>query len=191
MSRARIQPRSKEKTRSESSYEILERPDISAVVARLGDRSLGDESGMSEPQIVEQDAKRPKSDGSLSDLLVTVELRSTGSFGVVAVDNPDVVQSDRRVEMQERLVDAFFGNNIVSGDVGVTGIDAGCDRYHTAKAVDDFSNLLEAASKGEFSAGGIFDQDGEACFCKIEALGGGGDRGGGLQQADFAVGASE
>ena len=89
------------------------------------------------------------------------------------------------------LVDAFFADDVVSGDVSVTGVDAGRDRNDAAQAIDDFGDLLEAASQGEFGASGIFDQDGESGFRQVKALGSSGDGGSGLQQSSFAIGAAE
>ena len=161
----------------ELGYELLERVNILAVVARTVDGSLGDEGGMGEAKIVEQDPEGLRPDCSLSDLLMAVKLRSAGCLGVITVDDFYVVQSDGCVQLLEGLVDALFRDNVVSGNVGVTGIDAGGDGHDAAKAVDDFGDLLEAASEGVFGTRSIFDKDGESGGCEVEIPGGGGDGG--------------
>lgn len=178
-------------TRSESSYEILQSLDISTVVSGAIDGRLSNESGVGQAQIIEQDAERLFANGSLPYMLMAVELGPTRRLRVVAVNNFYVVQANGCIEMLECLVDAFFCDDVVSRDVGVAGVDAGCDGNQTAKAVDDFGHLLEAASQGKFSASCTFDKDSETRFFKIKSLGGGGDCRRSLQQASFAVGASE
>ncbi len=55
---------------------------------------------MGQAQIVEQDAEGLKTNGSLADVLMAIELRSASGFGVVAVDHSNVIQANRRVEME-------------------------------------------------------------------------------------------
>ena len=93
--------------------------------------------------------------------------------------------------MLQGLVDTLFGDDVVSGDVSVAGVDAGSDGNDAAETVDDFGDLFEAASERKFRAGGVFDEDGESSLREVQALRGGGDGGGGLKQAGFAIGAAE
>ena len=169
------------------SDQLLEGFDVSAVVAGLVDGSFGDEGGVCEAEIVEQDAEGFDADGSLPDVLVAVEFGSAGSFGVIAMDYFYIVQADGSVEMLQSLVNALFADDVVAGDVSVAGVDARGDGNDAAEAVDDFGNLLEAAAEREFGAGGVFDEDGKAGLGEVKALRGGGDGGGGLQQTGFAI----
>src|ERR1700691_6576496 len=80
-------------------HQFLQSFNIPAVVAGPRDRSLGDEGGVRQAEIVEQDAKRLFADSSLSDLFVTVELRSTRGLGVIAMNDFHIVQANACVEM--------------------------------------------------------------------------------------------
>src|ERR1700678_3343851 len=104
------------------------------------------------------------------------------------MNNSHVVQADGCVEMQDRRVDAFFRDDVVSRDVSVAGIDAGADGHDTAKALDDFGHLFKAPSQRERGSSSIFDQDRQSTSGEVKTLSGGGNRGRGLQKAGFAVG---
>jgi hypothetical protein len=140
-----------------------------------------------EAKIIEQNAKWLDADRSLPDVLMAVEFGSAGGLGVVAMNYLYIIQADGGVEVLQGLINALFADDIVSGNVSVAGIDAGGDRNDATEAVDDFGNLLEAASKGEFGAGSVLDQDREPGLREVEIFGGGSDGGGGLQQAGFAI----
>src|SRR5271157_2034507 len=174
-----------------SGHKLLEHIDVPTVVSRLVNGGFGDEGSMREAQIIEQNPESPFADGSFADVLVAVELRSASGLGVVTVDDSHVVQANGCVEMLQRFVDTFFSNNVVSGDVRVTGVDAGGDGDNAAETVDNVGDLLEAAPEGEFGAGGIFNKDSESGFCDVQALSGGGDGGSRLQQSGFAIGVSK
>src|SRR5258706_8002612 len=104
---------------------------------------------------------------------MAVQLRSSGGFGVVAVYDLHIVQSNSAIEMEKRLIDALFADDVVAGNVRVAGIDAGCNWYDAAEAVDHLGDLLEAASEGKVGAGGGFDQGGQSKFMPVKALRGG------------------
>ena len=169
------------------SNQLLEGFDVSAVVTGFVDGSFRDEGGVCEAEIVEQDAEGFDADGSLPDVLVAIEFGSAGSFGIIAMNYFYIVQADSSVELLQSLINAPFADNVVSGDVSVAGVDARGYWNNTAEAVDDFGNLLKAATEREFGAGGVFDEDGKAGLDEVKALRGGGDGGGGLQQTGFAL----
>jgi hypothetical protein len=169
------------------SDQLLEGFDVSAIVARLVDGSFGDEGRVGEAEIVEQDAEGFDADSSLPDLLVAVEFRSAGGFGIVAVDYFYIVQADGGIEVLHGSIEALFADDVVAGDVSVAGVDAGCDWNNTAEAVDDFGDLLEAASERKLGACGVLDQNGKAGLGEVKALRGGSDGGGRLQETGFAI----
>ena len=73
--------------RATLDHEFFQDGDVAAVVAGLIDGRFGDEGGVGETEIVEQDAEGRKANSSLSDVLVTIQLGSAGSLGVVAVND--------------------------------------------------------------------------------------------------------
>jgi hypothetical protein len=164
---------------------------VSAVVAGTVDWRLGDEGGVGQAEVIEQNAEGLFPDHSRSDVLVAVELGAAGGFGVVAVDYFHVIQADGFVQLCQRPVKALFADDVVSAHVGVTGVDAGCDGHDVAQALDYFRDLLEAASEGEFGPGGVFDQNGQASSGEVEALCGSGDGSGCAEEALLAVGSAE
>lgn len=56
---------------------------------------------------------------------------------------------------------AFGRDEVVAGDVGVTGIQAYVDGGASVEEVDEVGDLVEGAAHGEFGAGGVFDEDAE------------------------------
>jgi len=146
---------------------------------------------MGDAAIVEEDAEGLKTNGFLSDVLMAIEFRSASGFGVVAVNHSNVIQANRRVEMEKRLRDAFWRDDVIACNVSVEGVDAGSNGDDAAQAADDFGDLLEAASQRKLGARGVFNQDGEGAFREVEILGHGGDGSGSLQQAGFAIGSAE
>jgi len=104
---------------------------------------------------------------------------SHARFGVVAVPDLHVVQADGPVEMLQRLVEAFFADDVVSRDVGVAGVDAAPTAL--GRQAIEHSATVRTAPR-ENSAPRILDQNGKTAFRQIEALRAG-NRGGGAQQA--------
>src|SRR5579885_1786452 len=102
----------------------LQRIHIPLIVARFFDGSLGDECGVCRSGIVEKSAEWFQSDTSLPDVLMTIEPRSTRGFGIVAVPNWDVLQSNRVLQILHRELVAIRRDNVVSRDVCVASIDA-------------------------------------------------------------------
>ena len=173
------------------AHKLLEGVDIPAVVAGLIDGGFSDEGDMSEAWMVEQNAEWFDPDGTFSNVLMAVELRSSRSLGVVAMDDFHMVQSNGRIEMLQGLLDALFADEVIAGDVGVAGINAGGNGDDATEAADDFGDLLEATSEREFGTGGILDEDGQTRSREVETLGGSRNGSGGLQQARFAIGAAK
>src|SRR3979490_1134010 len=125
-------------------YQLLQCLHIPAIVAWLVYRGFGDEGSMGQPQVIQQDAKGFFANGSLPDVLVAIQFRAAGGFGVIAVPDFDIVQADGGVEMRQRLVEAFFADDVVSGNVGVAGIDARGNGGDTAEAGEDLGDLPKA-----------------------------------------------
>src|ERR1700722_1895945 len=164
---------------------------VSAIVSRLVNRRLGNEGSMGQPEIVQQNAEWFFSNGSLPDMLMAVKLRSTRGLGVVAVDNANIVQPDSCVEMLECLIDAFFADDVIPGNVRVARVDARGDRHNSAQAAEYFCDLLEASAKRKLRASSVFDEDRKAALRQIKASGGSTDCGSSSQQPLFAVRAAK
>ena len=64
--------------------------------------------------------------------------------------------------MLQRLADAFLAHDVVSGNMGVAGIDARADRNDAVEPIQNLRNLLEASAKRELRPGGVLDQDRQA-----------------------------
>ena len=70
-----------------------------------------------------------QSDASLADVLMPVELRSALGLGVVAVPDVNILQPDRALELIDGVGKSFVADDVVSRDVGVTGVDASARRH--------------------------------------------------------------
>ena len=115
---------------------------------------------MRQPKVIEQNAKCFFADTSLPNVLMTIQLRSARGFRVVAVPDLNGIQSKGGIEMLQSLVNALLADNVVSGNVRVTSIDAGADRNDSAQALQHLRDLLEASAEREFRAGRVLDQNG-------------------------------
>ncbi len=124
-------------------------------------------------------------------MLVTIKLRTTGCFRIVTVPDRDVLQANRSIEFVHRFSQAMLENNVVSGDVNVTGIDAGSNGYIVPQMMDDLRNLLKAAPYRILSAGSVFNQDCEPTLRQVKPVTRGGNGGSRLQQSFFAIGAAK
>jgi hypothetical protein len=170
------------------AYQLFQGFDVASIVSRFVDWRLRDEGSVSQARMVQQPAEGFEADGSLPDMLMTIEFRSANRFGVVAMPDAHVLQSDGFIEVRQRLLDTFGRHDVVAGDVGVASVDAGSDRHEAAEAIEDFGYLFEAPAERIFGAGSIFDEDGEIAFSEIETLAGGVDCRRGLQQSGFSIG---
>src|ERR1700722_20814468 len=165
------------------AHKLLEGVDIPAVVAGLIDRGFSDEGDMSEARVVEENAEWFAADGTFSNVLMAVELRSSRSLGVVAMDDFHMVQANGRIEMLQGLLDALFADEVIAGDVGVAGINAGGNGDDATEGAYDFADFLDAPSEREFGPGGILDEDRQTRSHEVEPLGGSRNGSGGSQQA--------
>ena len=136
------------------AHKLLEGVDIPAVVAGLIDGGFSDEGDVSEAWIVEQNTEWFDADGTFSNVLMAVELRSSGSLGVVAMDDFHMVQANRPIEMLQGLVDALLADDVIAGDVRVAGINACGNGNNGTEAGDDFGRVLLNST---FGIVGIFD----------------------------------
>src|SRR5882672_2715997 len=105
----------------------LQSIDVPSIITRFVDRCFGDESRMSQAQIVEQTAERFYADHSVPDVLVPIEPRSSRSFRVIAVPDLHALEADRRIEMLQGLIEAFLADDVAAGNMSVAGVDAGPD----------------------------------------------------------------
>src|SRR5215472_5817785 len=108
-------------------HEFLQHRHVAAVVAGLVNRGFSNESSPGKARIIEQGAEGFYPDGSLPDMLMTIEFRSARSLRVVTVPNFDAAEADGRFQVLQGLAEALFRDDVVSGDVCVAGIDADAD----------------------------------------------------------------
>ena len=151
-------------------HEIFECFDVSAVVTGTIDRRFGNEGRVRQSQIVEQDPESFFADRSLPDLLVTVELRSARSFRIVAMPYLHVIQSDRGIKMLQGFIESGLANDVVSGNVSVTCVDARANRDDSAQTIQDLRDLLKTSAQREFRAGRVFNENREPARGEVETL---------------------
>src|SRR5579859_1725701 len=137
---------------------------------------------MGEARIVEQAAKGGQADGSLSDMLMAIETGAARGFGVVHVPDADLLEADGAGEQGDGFLVAGCGDNVVSGDVAVTGVEACADGDDRAQAVQELGDLFEAAAEGELGSGGVLDEDAEVAVVERNAVDGLGDAVGGERE---------
>ena len=77
--------------------------------------------------VVEQAPKGFAPDGAFADMLVAIELRAECRLGIVHVPDTDLVEADQLVDLRDGYFVAIGPDEIVAGDVGVTGIEADAD----------------------------------------------------------------
>ena len=142
-------------------HEGEQRFEVAAVVAGLIDGCFRDEGAVGEARIVEQALEGGQADGAPADVLVAVEAGSAGRFGVVHVPDADLGEADGAIDKRDGFLVAGVGDDVVSGDVAVAGVEAGADGDDRAEALQQFSDLFEAASQGELGSGGVLDEDAE------------------------------
>src|SRR5208283_4499267 len=118
---------------------------------------------------------------------MAIQLGAAKCLGIVAVPDLDVIQPDCSVETLEGGVQALFPGNVISGDVSVAGVDARRDGDDSPQPIQQFGDLLEAASQRKLRPGGVLDENCQPAFCKIEPAGRGRDARGGAKQSLLAV----
>src|SRR3954469_17223798 len=122
---------------------------------------------------------------------MAIELRSAGGLRVIAMPDGNVLQANSGIEFAHGLFVAFFGNNVIPGDVHVARVNASSHGNVISQMLDDFGDLLEAAAQRVLGAGAVFDQDCESALRQVEIIAGGSDCGGGLQQSLVSIGATK
>ena len=173
------------------AHEGFEGVYVGEVVERLVDGGFGEKGGVRGARVIQEAAKRLQADASPANVLVTVETGGALGFGVVAMPDGNVAETDGGIEVVHRLPVSGEADEVVSGDVGVAGVDAGGDGHERTEEGEQLGNLLEAAAKRILGAGGVLNQDGEAGAGEREPLGGLGDGGGGSLQTFGALCSTE
>src|SRR4051812_36355241 len=97
----------------------------------------------------------------------------------------NVLQSDGFIELPHGLLVSFGRNDVVTGNVGVAGINACHNRNHAAQSVEQLSHLLERAAERVLGPGGVLDRDLQAVLRKLKTVGGATDGVGGGLQSDL------
>lgn len=128
-------------------HETLQNANIAFVIAWLIDRSFGDKGAVAEAGVVQQTAKRLGADRALADVFVPVQLRSARSFGIVAVPDAHRCKAHRRLDLRNSRFIALGRNNVISGNMGVTGIEADAHWRCCLQTLHQFRYLLEAAAE--------------------------------------------
>jgi hypothetical protein len=82
-------------------HQPLQRVHIPAVIARLVNWCFRDESRMCQPRIIQQPAEWLNSNRALSDVLMAVQLRAPRGFGIIAMPDPNVLQTNCAVELSQ------------------------------------------------------------------------------------------
>ena len=124
------------------------------------------------PRIVQQPAEGLQTDASLPDMLVPVELRAACGLGVVAVPDVNVLQAHGAIELVKCLGEALLADDVVSRDMGVTGVDAGAGRHAAFQQIKQLGHLLEVAAERELRTRRVFDQDAQVARLQVESIGG-------------------
>jgi len=139
--------------------EGFEGGDVAGLVAGVVDGSFGDEGAVGESRIVQQAAEGRCADGSFADVLMAVELGTECGLGIVAVPDLDGVEADGCANLLHGVGIASLGDDVVSGDVDVAGVEADGDGGVGAEAFHQLGDLLQLATEGELRSGGVLDED--------------------------------
>src|SRR5215469_3256236 len=137
--------------------------------------------------MIQKPPERFEANRALSNMLMPVEFGATRGLGVVTVPHGNVLETDRRVEFVQRFPESILGNDVVSGNVGMAGVDAGGDGNVMPEVRQDLGDLFEAAAERKLRARSVLDEDGETTPFEIQSAACYGDRGGGLQQAFLSL----
>jgi len=122
-------------------------------------------------------------DGALADLLMAVEFGAAGGLGVVHVPDADGFKADSGRSLAHGFLVALGRDQIVTGDVGVAGVQADAHGRAGLEPLNQLGDLLEAAAEGELRAGGVFNEDVEWSSLPLEAIDGTSDGVGGQPEA--------
>ena len=80
-------------------HQLFQCLDIASIVTRFVNWRFGDESGVRQSQVVQQNSKRLFADGSLPHMLMPVKLGAARGFGIVAVPDFHLIEPNGRIEM--------------------------------------------------------------------------------------------
>lgn len=97
-------------------------------------------------------------DGALADVVVAIEVRAAGPFGIVDVEGLEIGETAGLVEAIECGVGAGAGPHVVPGRVHVAGVEAVADAVRCGGEFDgaatDGGEFLERAAELEAGADG-------------------------------------
>src|SRR5215470_8743825 len=102
----------------------LQRRHIPPIIPRPVNRRLGDKCRVTYTGIIQQSSKRCPADRSLPDMLVPIEVGSAFRLGVIAMPDANIVKTNRRIEMTQRLLISLRSDDVISRDMRVAGINA-------------------------------------------------------------------
>ncbi len=138
-----------------------ERRDITQGVSWLIHRGFRQEGAVGKAGIAQQPAEGRSSDHSFANMFMAVEFRSSRGLGVVAMPNPYGLKADGSLNLLHGFGVALFTDDVISGDVNVTGIQAHGNRSAGTKRLDKFRDLLQRTAEGKLGSGGILNQNPE------------------------------
>ena len=75
---------------------------------------------MGQPRVIQQTAERLQPDTALTDVLMTIELRSPGRLGIITVPHADIVQTHGFVQALQCTLQSLRVHNVVTGDMPST-----------------------------------------------------------------------
>ena len=153
-----------------SRDELFQRSDVLTIIARFVDGSLGDEGSVGQPRIIQKPPKALQANRSLPDVLVAIKFGTASAFGIVAMPDLHPLKPNSLVQVLQSLIEAGFADDVISGDVGVAGINARRGGNDPVQAVEDFRDLLKTSAERELGARGVLDENRESAFDQIEPL---------------------
>src|SRR5205085_8750932 len=98
---------------------------------------------------------------------MAVKLGTARRFGVIAVPDRDIFETDGQVQVAQGLLHAFLTDNVVAGHVYVTGVNAGGHWDDAMQPVYEFGDLFEVAAQRELRSSGALDEHGQAALGPI------------------------
>ena len=91
---------------------------------------------------------------AVADVLVPVEVRAEGCFGVVHMQAAQPVEPDQPVDVLHDAVELGGVGDVVPGDVEVARVEADAEPRVPVEALDEDGELFERASDRAARAGG-------------------------------------
>lgn len=111
-----------------------------------------------------EDALKPfHSNIAFADVGMAVELGAEGSFAVVGMDDGNVIEAEGVVGFLDEGFEAGVGGDVVTGGVGVAGVDAVADFEGDVGQgqVADVAEFGEAGAEDIALAGGVLEKNGQ------------------------------